>query len=168
MLFIDTTRNPRPGEQDGKDYFFVTRPDFEALIAENGFLEHAEFSGNRYGTSKKAVEDIQKTGRICILDVEVNGVKNIKKTDFNARYVFVRPPSMEVLVERLKSRGTETEESLQKRINSATESLEYAEQKGSYDHIVVNDDLDKAYDNFRGLLIEDITALQQARLKATK
>ncbi|XP_052080389.1 guanylate kinase-like [Mytilus californianus] len=163
-----TTRNPRAGEQDGKDYFFVTRPDFEAMIAENGFLEHAEFSGNRYGTSKKAVEDIQKTGRICILDVEVNGVKNIKKTDFNARYVFVRPPSMEVLVERLKSRGTETEESLQKRINSAKESLEYAEQKGSYDHIVVNDDLNKAYDNFRGLLIEDITALQQARLKATK
>ncbi|CAG2193232.1 E2.7.4.8 [Mytilus edulis] len=216
-----TTRNPRAGEQDGKDYFFVTRPDFEALMAENGFLEHAEFSGNRYGTSKKAVEDIQKTGRICILDVEVNGVKNIKKTDFNARYVFVKPPSIDVLdslwavqlptplktyhyacyrilesgplrsptfilsmtkhifyllrvelgfdmIERLKSRGTETEESLQKRINSATESLEYAEQKGSYDHIVINDDLDKAYDNFRGLLIEDITALQQARLKTTK
>ncbi|VDI29621.1 guanylate kinase [Mytilus galloprovincialis] len=116
---------------------------------------------------KKAVEDIQKTGRICILDVEVNGVKNIKKTDFNARYVFVKPPSIDVLVERLKSRGTETEESLQKRINSATESLEYAEQKGSYDHVVINDDLDKAYDEFRGLLIEDITALQQARLKTT-
>ncbi|VDI36929.1 guanylate kinase, partial [Mytilus galloprovincialis] len=107
------------------------------------------------------------TGRICILDVEVNGVKNIKKTDFNARYVFVKPPSIDVLVERLKSRGTETEESLQKRINSATESLEYAEQKGSYDHVVINDDLDKAYDEFRGLLIEDITALQQARLKTT-
>lgn len=163
-----TTRNPRPGEEEGKDYFYVTRPVFEKMIDEGGFLEHAEFSGNRYGTSKKAVELIQKTGRICVLDVEVNGVKNIKKTNLNARYVFVKPPSMDVLIERLKSRGTESEESLKKRIASAQESMDYANQKGSYDHIVVNDDLDVAYEYFKGLLIGDIRTLQQERLKATK
>ena len=163
-----TTRNPRPGEKEGKDYFYVTRPVFEKMIEDGGFLEHAEFSGNRYGTSKKAVELIQKTGKICVLDVEVNGVKNIKKTNLNARYVFVKPPSMDVLIERLKSRGTESEESLKKRIASAQESMDYADQKGSYDHIVVNDDLDIAYEYFKGLLIGDIRTLQQERLKATK
>lgn len=163
-----TTRNPRPGEKEGKDYFYVTRPVFEKMIDEGGFLEHAEFSGNRYGTSKKAVELIQKTGRICVLDLEVNGVKNIKKTNLNARYVFVKPPSMDVLIERLKSRGTESEESLKKRIDSAKESMDYADQKGSYDHIVVNDNLDVAYEYFKGLLIGDINTLQQERLKATK
>ena len=163
-----TTRNPRPGEKEGKDYFYVTRPVFEKMIEDGGFLEHAEFSGNRYGTSKKAVELIQKTGKICVLDVEVNGVKNIKKTNLNARYVFVKPPSMDVLIKRLKSRGTESEESLKKRIASAQESMDYADQKGSYDHIVVNDDLDIAYEYFKGLLIGDIRTLQQERLKATK
>lgn len=163
-----TTRNPRPGEKEGKDYFYVTRSVFEKMIDEGGFLEHAEFSGNRYGTSKKAVELIQKTGRICVLDLEVNGVKNIKKTNLNARYVFVKPPSMDVLIERLKSRGTESEESLKKRIDSAKESMDYADQKGSYDHIVVNDNLDVAYEYFKGLLIGDINTLQQERLKATK
>ena len=163
-----TTRNPRPGEKEGKDYFYVTRPVFEKMIEDGGFLEHAEFSGNRYGTSKKAVELIQKTGKICVLDVEVNGVKNIKNTNLNARYVFVKPPSMDVLIKRLKSRGTESEESLKKRIASAQESMDYADQKGSYDHIVVNDDLDIAYEYFKGLLIGDIRTLQQERLKATK
>lgn len=163
-----TTRKPRPGEQDGKDYFFVQRSEFEQMIEDGGFLEHAEFSGNRYGTSKKAVQDIQRTGRICILDVEVNGVKNIKKTDLNARYLFVKPPSMEVLIERLKSRGTESEESLNKRIASAKEAFDYAAQKGNYDHVIVNDNLDIAYEFFKGLLIKDIHALQEQRLKAKK
>ncbi|KAK3087345.1 hypothetical protein FSP39_004878 [Pinctada imbricata] len=149
-----TTRNPRSGEENGKDYHFVTREQFEKMIDENGFLEHAQFSGNRYGTSKMAVEEIQKTGKICVLDVEINGVKSIKGTDLNAQYLFVKPPSMEALRERLQSRGTETKESLEKRLNTAKEALDYAEENGSYDHIIVNDDLEKAYTSLKDIVIE--------------
>ncbi|XP_033731298.1 guanylate kinase-like [Pecten maximus] len=93
-----TTRKPRPGEVEGKDYHYVALELFEEMIGKGDFLEHAQFSGNRYGTSKQSVRDIEKTGRICILDVEINGVKSIKNTDLNPRYVFLKPPSMEVLV----------------------------------------------------------------------
>ncbi|XP_036367953.1 guanylate kinase isoform X4 [Octopus sinensis] len=93
-----TTRKPRPGEVDGKDYHFVTHKEFEEMIQKKKFLENAMFSGNYYGTSKAAVEEIQKTGRICILDVEINGVKSIKTTGLNAKYIFVQPPSIEALV----------------------------------------------------------------------
>ncbi|XP_078325888.1 uncharacterized protein LOC111125194 isoform X6 [Crassostrea virginica] len=120
-----TTRKPREGEIHGKDYFFVAMEDFEKMISEGSFLEHAQFSGNRYGTSKMAVEMIQKSGKLCVLDVEVNGVKNIKQTDLNAKYIFVKPPSLEDLKKRLEGRGTESMESLQKRLDTAHEALQY-------------------------------------------
>ncbi|XP_035216710.1 guanylate kinase-like isoform X4 [Stegodyphus dumicola] len=94
----DTTRKPRPGETQGKDYNFVDRKEFEEAIANGEFLEFTEFSGNIYGTSKKAVKNVQNQGRICILDIEIEGVKNIKKTDLNPRFIFIKPPSIEVLV----------------------------------------------------------------------
>ncbi|XP_035216707.1 guanylate kinase-like isoform X1 [Stegodyphus dumicola] len=93
-----TTRKPRPGETQGKDYNFVDRKEFEEAIANGEFLEFTEFSGNIYGTSKKAVKNVQNQGRICILDIEIEGVKNIKKTDLNPRFIFIKPPSIEVLV----------------------------------------------------------------------
>ncbi|KAJ8320686.1 hypothetical protein KUTeg_002273 [Tegillarca granosa] len=148
-----TTRNPRPGEKDGKDYYFVTREVFEKMIDDKEFLEHAQFSGNRYGTSKKAVLEVQKTQRICILDVEINGVKSIKKTDLNARYLFVKPPSIEALRERLLGRKTETEESLKKRLDTAQEALDYANEEGSYDKVIVNDNVDTAYNELKTTLI---------------
>lgn len=154
-----TTRKPRKGEQNEKDYYFVSMEDFEKMIKDGLFLEHAQFSGNRYGTSKMAVELIQKSGRLCVLDVEINGVKNIKQTDLNAKYVFVKPPSLEDLRKRLEGRGTETKESLQKRLDTAQEALEYAEQPGSYDHIIVNDDVDTAYSQLRSIVIDDIKSL---------
>lgn len=161
-----TTRKPRPGEVEGKDYYYVQRDTFEEMINSGGFLEHAQFSGNRYGTSKQSVTDIQKTGRICILDVEINGVKNIKKTDLNPRYVFLKPPSIEVLKERLQGRGTETEESLKKRLDTAQEALEYADEEGAYDHVIVNDNLDTAYAKLRGIVIEDVDAMKKEKLKS--
>ncbi|XP_064598261.1 uncharacterized protein LOC135464694 isoform X1 [Liolophura sinensis] len=160
-----TTRQPRKGEENGKAYHFVTKEEFKEIIKKNDFLEHAEFSGNMYGTSKQSVKDIQQTGRICILDVEINGVKSIKKTDLNARYIFVKPPNMETLAQRLEGRGTETEDSLKKRLASAQEALDFAEQPGSYDHIIVNDDLESAYKQLKDILAEDIETLRKTRSK---
>ena len=94
----DTTRNPRSGEEHGKEYFFVPHHEFEYCIQNEDFIEFTRFSNNYYGTSKKAVLDVLSSGKICILDVEMDGVKNLKKTHLNPRFVFIKPPSMEVLV----------------------------------------------------------------------
>uniref|UniRef100_A0A914YH40 Guanylate kinase-like domain-containing protein n=1 Tax=Panagrolaimus superbus TaxID=310955 RepID=A0A914YH40_9BILA len=93
-----TTRDPRAGEVHGSDYWFVPRPEMEQMIDKGLFLEHAQFGGNLYGTSKKAVNDVQKSGKICVLDIELQGVKNIKKTDLNPKYILIRAPSIEELV----------------------------------------------------------------------
>merc|ERR1719384_61978 len=101
-----TTRQPRPGERDGVEYHFVTK-----LVSEGAFLEFATFSGNNYGTSRAAVETVKQEGKICILDIDVQGVKNIKRTDLDPDYVFIKPPSRAALEERLRARRTENEES---------------------------------------------------------
>ncbi|TPX63598.1 hypothetical protein SpCBS45565_g06512 [Spizellomyces sp. 'palustris'] len=100
--------------------------------------------GNCYGTSFEAVELVQSTGRICILDLEINGVRSIKSSPMHAKYIFVQPPSIEVLEQRLRSRNTETEETLQKRLATAKDAMDFAET-GAYEKIIVNDDLDKAF-----------------------
>ncbi|CAJ0763217.1 20826_t:CDS:2, partial [Entrophospora sp. SA101] len=132
----DTTRSPRPGEQNGREYHFVPREKFFELIKQNKFIEHAEFSGNLYGTSVDAVKAVADLGKICILDIELQGVKSVKKTDLNARYLFIAPPSIEVLESRLRKRGTETESSIEARLKAAKEELEYADLEGSHDFIV--------------------------------
>ena len=106
-----TTRAPRPGEVDGVHYYFVTKARMqEALIHQPGsFLEHAEVHGNLYGTSRDAVDSIHKQGKACILDVDVNGVKSMKRLSFPGKYVFLTPQSIETLSQRLKLRGSETE-----------------------------------------------------------
>ncbi|MCJ1431974.1 hypothetical protein MMC27_001330 [Xylographa pallens] len=140
-----TTRSPRAGETNGVEYHFATRQQFMELMDEGGFIEHAKFGGNYYGTSIKAVRDIAEKGRICILDIEMEGVKQVKRTDLHARFLFLSPPSLEVLEERLRGRGTEDEESLQKRLTQAKAEMAYAKEEGVHDKVVVNDDLDKAY-----------------------
>ncbi|CAH1789430.1 unnamed protein product, partial [Owenia fusiformis] len=155
-----TTRKPRPGEQDGKDYHYVSKESMEVAINNGEFIESACFSGNLYGTSKKAVEEVAKTGRICILDIDMQGVKSVKKTDLNPRYIFIKPPSFEILESRLRGRGTENEDSLNKRLTTAKEELVYAEQKGSYDFIIINDDLETAYARLKAILNEDINQVQ--------
>ncbi|XP_057564611.1 guanylate kinase isoform X2 [Hippopotamus amphibius kiboko] len=126
-----TTRNPRPGEENGKDYYFVTREVMQRDIAAGDFIEHAEFSGNLYGTSKAAVRAVQAMNRICVLDVDLQGVRNIKKTDLQPIYIFVQPPSLDVLEQRLRQRNTETEESLAKRLAAARADMESRNKEGS-------------------------------------
>jgi guanylate kinase len=112
-----TTRSARPGEENGVAYNFVSKEDMQKAIENDEFIEHATFAGNMYGTSKAAVETVIEKGLICILDIDVQGVISMKKTSFSSNYVFIMPPSEEILKERLKGRGTETEESLEKRLN---------------------------------------------------
>uniref|UniRef100_A0A665WM44 Guanylate kinase n=1 Tax=Echeneis naucrates TaxID=173247 RepID=A0A665WM44_ECHNA len=149
-----TTRNPRPGEEDGKDYHFTTREAIEEGISKGEFIENAEFSGNMYGTSKAAVEDVLAKNLICILDVDIQGVKRIKETDLNPIYISIQPPSMEILEKRLRDRQTETEESLQKRLEAARIDMELSKEPGVFDIVIVNDDLDKAYEQLKDILNE--------------
>jgi len=155
-----TTRSPRPGEEDGVAYNFVSKEDMQKAIENDEFIEHATFAGNMYGTSKAAVETVMEKGLICILDIDVQGVVSMKKTSFNSNYVFIMPPSLQVLEERLKGRGTETEESLQKRLNLATRDMEYGQTEGNFDIIIVNDELQSAYDNLMEFLKEKYTEIQ--------
>ncbi|KAJ2750993.1 guanylate kinase, partial [Coemansia nantahalensis] len=141
----NTTRNPRAGEVNGKDYHFVSREQFLEAVARSEFIEHAEFSGNMYGTTVRAVKDVAEAGKTCILDIDVQGVKSVKDTDLGARFVFVAPPSEEELERRLRSRGTDDEASILKRLQAAKSELEYGNQPGSCDIKIVNDNVDNAY-----------------------
>lgn len=136
-----TTRVPRAGEVDGKDYFFVDRQTFEKAIHDDGFVEFAEYCGNYYGTPKSYVDMQLKAGKCVLLDIEVQGAMQIKEKFPDALMVFVTPPSIEVLIERLRARGTETEDVINKRISRAKEE---ALSIDKYEYIVVNDDLDQA------------------------
>ncbi|KAL7624179.1 guanylate kinase [Parahypoxylon ruwenzoriense] len=140
-----TTRKPRAGEAHGVDYYYVTPEQFEALIRADGFVEHARFNSNRYGTSKQTIADQSAKGRVVVLDIEMEGVKQIKKSGIEARFVFIKPPSFEELERRLRGRGTEDEASIVKRLDQAKLELEYANTPGVHDFIIVNDDVDKAY-----------------------
>lgn len=140
-----TTRKPRPGEIDGIHYHFTDFDNMAKAVSEGKFIESARFSGNMYGTSKESVRKIAEEGKVCILDVEVNGVRQIKETDLNPWYVFVRPPSLAVLEERLRARKTESEESLKKRLDTAHTEMDYGMEPGNFDKIIVNDVLEEAY-----------------------
>ncbi|XP_008825255.1 guanylate kinase isoform X1 [Nannospalax galili] len=155
-----TTRNPRPGEENGKDYYFVTKEVMQRDIAAGDFIEHAEFSGNLYGTSKAAVQAVQAMNRICVLDVDLQGVRNIKKTDLCPIYISVQPPSLDVLEQRLRLRNTETEESLAKRLAAAQADMESSKEPGLFDLVIINDNLDKAYAMLKQALSEEIKKAQ--------
>uniref|UniRef100_A0A674CS55 Guanylate kinase n=1 Tax=Salmo trutta TaxID=8032 RepID=A0A674CS55_SALTR len=163
-----TTRDPRPGEVDGKDYHFSNREAMQEDIDDGKYIENAEFSGNLYGTSKSSVDDVRAKGLICILDVEIQGVRNIKETDLDPIYVSIQPPSIEILEKRLRDRNTETEESLQKRLEAARVDMELSRSPllsypGVFDVLIVNDDLEEAYDKLQSVLIEEITKVQSTK-----
>jgi len=154
-----TTRAPRPGEVNGADYHFVSRETMEQLVKEGAFLEHAIFSGNMYGTSKAAVDTVASSGKICILDIDVQGVKLIKQSELEPNYVFIKPPNREALEERLRARRTESAESLAKRLAAAEAEMVYGETPGNFDLVIVNDDLERAYSDLRKYMLPKIEVL---------
>lgn len=136
-----TTRDPRPGEIDGVHYFFVTKEEFTKAIAEDAFLEYAEYAGNFYGTPKAWVEEQREAGRDVVLEIEVQGGKQIVEKCPDAVSIFLASPSLEELERRLRARGTETEEKIQRRLKRAVWELT---QKDFYRYLVVNDEVEKA------------------------
>jgi guanylate kinase len=105
-----------------------------------------------FSFSKKAVDDVAQTGRICLLDVDKQGVKNIRKTDLNPLFIYISPPSYEILEKRLRGRQTDTEAAIEKRLQEAKDSMEFSKEPGMYDHIILNDKLEEAYQQFRDIL----------------
>ncbi|MBQ8014789.1 MAG: guanylate kinase [Clostridia bacterium] len=136
-----TTREPREGEFDGVHYYFVTREYFEKKIADNKMLEYAEYNHNMYGTPKDPVDEMLKAGKIVILEIEVQGAEKIRKCYPDAVSIFLMPPSMSVLEERLRGRNSEDEETVNHRLVIAREEIRRASE---YDYIVINDTVENA------------------------
>ncbi|XP_056451917.1 guanylate kinase isoform X2 [Gadus chalcogrammus] len=156
-----TTRQPRPGEENGKDYHYVTKDAMQTAVADGEFIESAVFSGNMYGTSKASVQAVRAKNLICILDIDMQGVRNIKKTDLNAIYVSIQAPSMDILEKRLRDRKTESEESLQKRLQAARVEVEFSKEEGMFDVCIVNDVLEDAYGKLKDVLLEEINQVKK-------
>ena len=138
-----TTRGPRPGERDGEDYFFLTKDEFRRRQAAGDFLEWAEYAGELYGTLKAEVDRVLAAGRHVLLDIEVQGAKQVRKRypPPASRAVFILPPSAGELLRRLQGRRTESPSEMRERLETAMRELRQAD---AFDHVVVNDDLDSA------------------------
>ena len=145
-----TTREMRPGEKEGVNYFFKSKQEFEEMIAAGEFLEYAEFVGNLYGTPKSFVDDTLASGNDVFLEIEVQGAIQVMKKCPEALTIFLIPPSLEELERRLRNRGTETEEVLQKRLEKAKEEMKYT---GQFKYTVVNDDVDIAVRKLKALIL---------------
>lgn len=143
-----TSRAPREGEVEGVHYFFVSKEELlnDVKHGPYRYLEHAEVHGNIYGTREDAVQAVHRQGKICILDLDVVGAKRLIDIKFPMKSIFVTPPSLQSLEERLSKRGTETVEQKTIRLNNAKREIEYGTTAGNFDHIVVNRDVDKAYE----------------------
>lgn len=147
-----TTRGPREGEVDGKDYFFISRQEFERRVKNNEFLEHAEFAGNCYGTPRAYVEKLLNSGMNVVLEIDVQGALQVMKSMPECVSVFILPPSFEELEHRLRGRGTETEEKVRERLETAKRELPYAPQ---YDYQIVNGgDIEAAYQSLREVFLK--------------
>lgn len=154
-----TTRQPRNGEKNGVHYHFMTREKFLSEIENNNVLEYNEYCGNLYGTLKSEVESLLVSGKDVILEIDVNGAKQIAKSMECVR-VFILPPSMNVLRNRLAMRGTETDETLNNRINQAHNEINEAYD---YDYVVVNDELEDAVKKIRSIL--EVEQLRASKMK---
>ncbi len=136
-----TTRAPRVGEIEGRDYFFLQKKRFIELVADDGFLEWAEFAGNSYGTPRKPVEDHLSNGQPVLLEIELEGARQVRKSSPDAFQIFLAPPSFDELERRIRGRGTDSEEAILKRLSRAREELK---AKHEFDAVIINDDLRRA------------------------
>lgn len=147
-----TTRRPRDGEVNGKDYYFHTKEEFQQMIDQGELVEWAEYVGNFYGTPKKRVEEQLNQGRDVLLEIEMQGGMLVKQQFPDSLLIFISPPSAEVLKERLAGRGTESPEEIERRLQRAAEEVKYMKD---YDYIIVNDDLEDAINKVNDLIRYD-------------
>ena len=155
-----TTREPRPGEKHGVDYFFCDRNEFIKIRDQGGFLEHAQFCGNLYGTPKSYVDEQIKKGKFVVLEIDVNGALQVKNKISNCILIFVIPPTLDELKKRLIGRNTETSQKIIDRLDRAKEEIKLIYD---YDYIVVNDDIDTAVEKIS--IIVEAESLRPARNK---
>lgn len=144
-----TTRSPRPGEVDGREYFFVSFERFLEMVANNELLEHAEYVANRYGTPRAYVEQRLEEGMNVVLDIEVQGARQVRRQMPEAVLIFIAPPSLEELEKRLRGRGTDTESAIEGRLIRARQEYQEAD---FYDYLIVNDDLVKAANQLNAII----------------
>jgi len=147
-----TTRKPREGEIDGVDYFFKSREEFEELIAQEKLLEYAEFVGNYYGTPVDYVRETLDKGKDVFLEIEVQGARQIRKKFPEGLFIFLMPPSLSELKNRIETRGTETEEMINNRLNVAKEEIE---MMNLYDYVVENDQIDLACERIKAIVVAE-------------
>lgn len=150
-----TTREPRAGEVDGRDYHFLDPEEFAARADRNEFLEHAAYSGNRYGTLRSEVERRLDAGHSVVLEIEVQGARQVRAAMPEAVLVFIAPPSPETLRQRLEGRGTDSPEAIDERLRTAEIELD-AQQE--FKHVVVNDELERAVEELVGIVREELDA----------
>ena len=160
-----TTRSPRRGEKNGEDYHYVTPEEFKKKVAENDFIEYAEVHGYWYGTPKSFVDESLKKGKVILLDIDVQGGRQIKKIYPESVLVFVAPPSLEVLESRLRARGQDDEKTIQKRLKNAIQELD---QSKYYDYLIVNDEIPHAVDQLRGVIIAEKSRMKRTEFKLSK
>ena len=162
-----TTRSPRAGEQTGVDYHFTDVESMEKMIANHEFIEYARVHKNIYGTSTKAVHDVMKSSRICILDIDVQGVNTVmdaesSKPVLRPMYVFIAPPSVDQLESRLRARATDSDEAIRGRVNTAKKEIEAAAHM-PWDKYLMNDDLNKAYNELEEFIRANRAACSACR-----
>lgn len=155
-----TTRKPRAGEEDGREYFFVSKEQFEKLIAEEGLIEYASYVGNYYGTPRAYVEEQRRAGKDILLEIEIQGALKVREKFPEAILIFITPPDAETLKKRLIGRGTETEEQISARLSRAAEESSFMKD---YDYLIINDDLDTAVEELHCLI-----ASQHCSMKLNK
>jgi guanylate kinase len=157
-----TTRPPRPGEQYGRHYYFVERAEFEREVAEGIFLEHAEVHGNFYGTSRRTVQDLLRQGRDVLLEIDWQGAAQIRKAKPDVVSVFILPPSRAELERRLRGRGSDSAEVIERRLRNSRGEIAHAHE---FDYIIVNDRFEDALDNLQAIVraVRQRSALQCQR-----
>ena len=148
-----TTRAPRPGEHDGVDYHFLSREEFDRRVAQEDFVEHADYAGRRYGTLRSELEDRVRAGVPVVLEIEVQGARQVRAAMPEAVQVFIAPPSLAALRTRLIGRGTDDAEEVERRLRVAEQELA---AQPEFAHVVVNDRLDEALDRLTAILAEHL------------
>jgi guanylate kinase len=149
-----TTRRPRPGEEEGKHYIFLSTEDFDDLVEHDGLLEWADVHGNRYGTPRAPVEKAIAQGKRAVLEIDPQGAFQVKKRMPESKLIFITPPAFEDLRDRLQGRGSETESEIERRLGDANSEMEFAD---TYDFVVINDDVRKAADELAAIIEGELT-----------
>lgn len=157
-----TTRKPRAGETDGKDYFFISREKFEEMIENDEFIEYAEVYGNYYGTPRKYVEVNLEKGRDVLLEIDIQGALQVKEKFQEGVFVFILPPSMEELKNRIISRGTESEKEILRRFEAAYKEINYVSR---YNYFIINDEVDRAVEKLRAIIIAEKCRVDRFKMK---